>query len=315
MTNEKVTVNREYKDRLFKLVFREKKDLLELYNAVNNTAYDNPEDMEVNTLEDVVYMGMKNDLSFLVKDVLNLFEHQSSYSPNLPLRGLFYFADLYRKLIGNKRDIYSSKLIQLPMPQFVIFYNGNKTEPECQELHLSEAFGKSEIQAEPCLECKAVMLNINLGNNQELMERCRRLREYAEFVSIVKANLAKGMAAEQAVDEAVTECVKTGILADVLSAHRQEVLDVLLTEYDEELHIRSEREIAMEEGEKRGLKQGIEQGIERGIEQGIERGKKSIIHNMLSCGVSDEEICKMVECSQSLIDEVRKERTAEEVLL
>ena len=60
---QNITVNRQYKDRLFKLIFKEKEDLLELYNAVNNTSYDNPEDIEVNTLEDVVYMGMKNDIS------------------------------------------------------------------------------------------------------------------------------------------------------------------------------------------------------------------------------------------------------------
>lgn len=94
MTRNKL-VNREYKDRLFKLVFREKKDLLELYNAINDTEYDNLDDIEINTLEDVVYMGMKNDISFLVTDVLNLYEHQSTFSPNLPLRGLLYFADLY----------------------------------------------------------------------------------------------------------------------------------------------------------------------------------------------------------------------------
>ena len=71
---QKKSVNREYKDRLFKLIFREKKDLLELYNAINDTDYDNPEDIEVNTLEDVVYMGMKNDVSFLITDVLNLYD-------------------------------------------------------------------------------------------------------------------------------------------------------------------------------------------------------------------------------------------------
>ena len=118
------------------------KIFLQLYNAINDTEYDNPDDIEVNTIEDVVYMGMKNDISFLIKDILNLYEHQSTFSPNLPLRGLFYFSDLYRKLIDNKQDIYSSKLIQLPYPQFVIFYNGTRDEPERQELQLHEAFPK-----------------------------------------------------------------------------------------------------------------------------------------------------------------------------
>ena len=92
-------INKKYKDRLFRLIFQDKKDLLELYNAINNSDYTNPEDLTITTIEDVVYMGMKNDLSFLIDDVLNLYEHQSSFSPNLPLRGLFYFSSLYREQI------------------------------------------------------------------------------------------------------------------------------------------------------------------------------------------------------------------------
>lgn len=103
--------NREYKDRLFKLIFREKRELLELYNALNDTAYENPEEIEVNTLEDVVYLGMKNDISFLLQEVLNLYEHQNTMSPNLPLRGLFYFSTLYRRIVASNHDIYSSKRI------------------------------------------------------------------------------------------------------------------------------------------------------------------------------------------------------------
>ena len=98
MSEEHKNTNRKYKDRLFKLVFREKKDLLDLYNSINSTEYNNPEEIEVNTIEDAVYMGMKNDISFLIKDMQNLYEHQSTFSPNLPLRGLFYLSDLYRKI-------------------------------------------------------------------------------------------------------------------------------------------------------------------------------------------------------------------------
>ena len=99
----KAQINRQYKDRLFKLVFKEKEDLLKLYNAINGTDYNNPDDIEVNTLDDVVYMGMKNDISFLITDILNLYEHQSTFNPNLPLRGLFYFTRLYQKIGGNEK--------------------------------------------------------------------------------------------------------------------------------------------------------------------------------------------------------------------
>ena len=111
LCQHEVFVNRQYKDRLFKFIFKEKEDLLQLYNAINGTNYNNPEDIEVNTLEDVIYMGMKNDISFLLTDVLNLYEHQSTFSPNLPLRGLFYFSRLYQKIMGNEKKIYSAKLI------------------------------------------------------------------------------------------------------------------------------------------------------------------------------------------------------------
>lgn len=253
MEKEETTkVNREYKDRLFKFIFREKTDLLELYNAINDTAYDDPEAIEVNTMEDVVYMGMRNDLSFLVMDVLNLYEHQSTYSPNLPLRGLFYFADLYRGMVGEQQDLYSSKRIELPMPQFVIFYNGMQSEPERRILKLSDAFWKGNPKMLPGIECTAVMLNINLGSNARLMEKSKRLREYAQFVACVRENLSHKKRIGQAVDEAVETCLRKGILADILSKNRQEVRDMLLTEYNEELHLRNERQIALEEGEQKG---------------------------------------------------------------
>ena len=93
------TLNREYKDSQFRLIYSEKKDLLDLYNALNGTSYSDPEELEVNTLEDAVYISIKNDISFLVGGTLNLYEHQSTYNPNLPIRGLIYLAHLYEGYI------------------------------------------------------------------------------------------------------------------------------------------------------------------------------------------------------------------------
>lgn len=164
MENE-AKMNMQYKDRLFKLVFREKKDLLQLYNAVNHTTYDKPEDIEVNTMEDVIYMGMKNDISFIIHNVLNLYEHQSTFSPNLPLRGLFYFADIYRKIVGKNSDLYSSKLIKLPVPQFIVFYNGLGDAPEKQTLYLHDAFAKTYsdkdfLPTDAAIDCRTTFLQI-----------------------------------------------------------------------------------------------------------------------------------------------------------
>ena len=207
---------------------------------------------------------MKNDISFLIKDILNLYEHQSTFSPNLPLRGLFYFADLYRKLLGNKQDLYSSKLIQLPYPQFIVFYNGTKDEPERQLLQLHEAFPVCSNREEAALQCHAVVLNINLGYNSDIMEKCRKLKEYASFIACVRENLAQGKEIRQAIDDAVETCIRNGILEEILRNNREEVCSMLLTEYDEQAHIESEREIALKEGEAIGRAAGREEGLKEG---------------------------------------------------
>ena len=77
---KRFTVNRKHKDRLFQRVFADKKDLLDLYNAINGTDYTDPDELEITTLEDVIYMSMKNDMSFIVSSTLNLYEHQSTFT-------------------------------------------------------------------------------------------------------------------------------------------------------------------------------------------------------------------------------------------
>ena len=264
--------NREYKDRLFKFIFREKQDLLELYNALNGTTHDDPEDIVVNTLEDVVYMGMRNDISFLLQEMLNLYEHQSTMSPNLPLRGLLYFAALYRKLLVNHEDLYSSRRIALPLPRFVIFYNGSKEEPESTNLYLHDSSPPKYRSDDADLDCRATLININAGHNRELMKKCRRLEEYSIFVGKVREYQKKDYIIEQAIELAVDDCVRNGILEDILRENREEVRCMLLTEYNEQAHIENERKIAADEAFEQGMELGIEEGMERGIEEGMERG-------------------------------------------
>ena len=211
-------INKKYKDRLFRLIFQDKKDLLELYNAINNSDYTNPEDLTITTIEDVVYMGMKNDLSFIIGDVMNLYEHQSSYSPNLPLRGLFYFASLYRERIEDvKQKLYMNVPLHIPFPQYIVFYNGTKQEPERQELKLSDLFVKTGKEVPPALECKAVVLNINFGHNRELMEKCVTLREYSRFVVMIRQQ----MSGELPFEEVVDTCIRQGILSEILRKNRR----------------------------------------------------------------------------------------------
>ena len=134
-------VKRNFKDSLFRLVFHGKEELLSLYNAVNGSSYTNADDLEINTLEDVVYMGMKNDVSFLFAHYLNLYEAQSTSNPNMPLRGTIYFGDLIKGWVeSNHLDMYSEKQIMIPKPKFLVFYNGLKKEPERKILRLSDSF-------------------------------------------------------------------------------------------------------------------------------------------------------------------------------
>ena len=247
-------VNRKYKDTLFRFIFRDKKDLLELYNAVNDTEYKDPDDLEINTLENVIYLKMKNDLSFLLGASMNLYEHQSTWNPNMPLRGLFYFAELYQRHVDSHGyRLTGSGRIPLPFANYVVFYNGLEQEEESMELRLSDGFEGQKEGSVPCLECMVKVLNINSGQNRELMEKCRRLWEYAEFIQKIRQNLQKGMVLEEAVEHAITDCLEHGILTDVLRKGQMEVRNMLLEEYDE----KADREYLKKEAREEG------KGIER----------------------------------------------------
>ena len=253
---------RKYKDTLFRMIFSEKEALLSLYNAVNGTQYADPEDLEVNTLEHAVYMNMKNDISFVFDFYLNLYEHQSTFNPNMPLRNLFYVSKVLSGMTA-KRNLYGSRIIQIPTPRFVVFYNGEAEKPERMVLHLSDAFEKP--MEEPELELKVTVLNINAENNGELFENCRLLREYMLYVEKVRKYTAK-LPIEEAVNRAVDESIQEGILEEFLRKHRAEAVEVSIFEYDEQAHMQSVREEGIAEGIKEGKAQGIAEGIIRLLE-------------------------------------------------
>lgn len=235
---------RTYKDRVFRMIFKEKKEFLELYNAMNESSYDNPEDLIVTTLDNAIYMGIKNDVSFLLYDRLTLYEHQSTDNPNIPLRNLLYVADIYSNLT-REANLYGSRLVQIPEPQFVVFYNGTEEVPERFVLRLSDMYqSHSEHTA---LELETLILNINLGCNKQLMERCKSLHDYAVFVALIR-RYAKGMPLKQAVNKAINECIDQDILADFLRKNRAEVFKMSIYEYDEEKHMQQERRDAREDG-------------------------------------------------------------------
>lgn len=263
---QNIQENRKYKDALFRMVFREKKYLLELYNAINGTDYQNEDDLEVNTLENVLYMGMKNDVSFLIGCTMNLYEHQSTKNANMPLRGLLYFARLFEEYVTeNALDIYGSKICKLPTPYYIVFYNGEQDEADERILKLSDAFSEESA----CLECKVRLLNINYGHNRELLEKCRRLKEYAIFVAKVRMYQKNSQnTLKQAIMQAMEECIKEGILTDILTKQKAEVLGVLLSTFNKELYEKNLKEDAYYEGIADGEREKLRKQIEKKLEKG-----------------------------------------------
>jgi hypothetical protein len=257
-TKNEIRVARNHKDRLFRMIFREKKELLSLYNAVNGTFYTNAEDLEIVTLENAIYMNMKNDLAFIMDSYLNLYEHQSTYSPNMPLRDLFYIAKELQGQIDH-RDLYRNTLIKIPTPRFLVFYNGSEEQAEKKYLRLSDAFQKS--MDDPDLELVVTMLNINLGKNKKLLEQCRTLKEYAIYVKKVRTYAKSMKNVEEAVERAVTECINEGILQEFLLQNRKEAVEMSIFEYDEEAVFEIVRKDEYEKGHQEGIIEGKVESI------------------------------------------------------
>lgn len=278
-----------------------KKNLLELFNALNGTNYEDENELEINTIEDTIYMGMKNDVSCIIQSNMAMYEQQSTWNPNMPLRGILYSARLFSKYIkANKLNIYSEKLIKIPTPQYYVFYNGKKKIGDKVILKLSDAF--SAPQNEGQFEWTATVLNINEDHNEELLSKCKILREYAILVDRIKENKQKYDTVEETVESAVDYCIKNNILREFLREHRSEVIMSLLTEYDEEETMGYVRRDAYRDGEKAGMEKGIEQGMQQG-----EMTKLiSMVNKKMQKGKSIEEIVEDLEEDRETIEKIVK---------
>lgn len=298
-----VKPEREYKDRLFRMIFKDKKELMSLYNAMNGTNYMNPDDLQINTLDNAIYMGMRNDLSFLIDYRMQVYEHQSTYNPNMPLRELVYITRLYAGLTRNQ-NLYGTKLVEIPTPRFVAFYNGETEKPDLMELKLSDSF---EIQEEEVsLQLKMSMLNINPGHNDKLLSECKTLGDYSRYVAKVRTYVKK-MPIEDAVEQAIVECIQDDILADFLRKHRVEAKNVSIFEYDEARHMEMEREASREEGRQVGREEGE---IKKVIEQIRKKALKGLdvetIAEHLEESVDEvRAVCELIEENPSAgVDEI-----------
>ena len=261
-------VNVQYKDRLFNFLFsseENRKWTLSLYNAVNNSSYTDPYAIEITTIKEVMYLGMHNDVSFLISDEMNLYEQQSTYNPNMPLRMLQYTGNLYEKYIKQRNlNKYGDQIISLPVPKLVVFYNGTRSQPDEITLKLSDSFPKG---ADSDIEVTVRMLNVNYGKNQILLENCKVLGEYAWLVAEIRK--IKGENRDEdignAIDQAITAMPEDFVIRSFLIEHRAEVKGMLLTEYNEA----ETMELFKEDGRKEGRKEGRREGRKEGRKEGI----------------------------------------------
>ena len=221
--------NAQYRDSVFRSFFNEPTRLLSLCNAVLGTDYDNPDKLEINTLEGIFFDSRKNDISCSIDNqFLVLVEHQSSVNNNMPFRFFAYVTELLNKLVTDKRKLYREQLITFPAPKFFVLYNGNEFEPVEKIMRLSDAFGGDSSS----LELIVTAYNINRGANAPLLGKCPYLRDYSTLVGEVKDGLAEGLPLRNAIIRAVKFCLDNGIMGDYLVKHSEEVFDMLALEWN-----------------------------------------------------------------------------------
>ena len=282
--------NGEYRDRLFKFIFgnpENKKWTLELYNAVNGSNYENADDIRYNTIDDAIYMNMKNDVSFIIEDTMSLYEQQATYCPNMPLRFLMYLAKLYEKYVKTENlYLYGKTLKKIPQPKCVCFYNGTDKKEDRKILRLSDMYfenTKIKDKIEGIVELEVIMINVNFGHNKKLLEKCKPLYEYSFFVGrmifhIDRIKEERGeYVLEESIDRAIEDLPKDFKILKFILANRTEVKDMCLFEYDQEQAMKSEREEGRIEGRAEGREEGREEERENTIKMMLNMVKDKIL--------------------------------------
>jgi len=247
--------NRKYKDTLFSELFNQPQNLRELYNALAGTNYGEDTPIEINTLENVFFNDLKNDVSFTIggKYVV-LLEHQSTISANMPLRCLMYIARILEKMI-NERAIYREKLLQIPTPEFIVLYNGEKPFPKEKTLRLSDAYlgNDKSHKGFGSLDLTVRVVNINPKVNGGLLKKSEALGDYSTFIEQVRHNKRRGLLPSDAIKEAIKWGVSQGLLGEYLKEHGAEVTSMLYTEFNIDIAKEVWQEEAREDGYEEGL--------------------------------------------------------------
>ena len=287
--------NREHKSDVISMMLQIPEYALDVYNAMNDSAYTDPDMIQIMRLENGISLSVRNDASFFISNYLNLYEHQSTYSPNAPLRFLIYLTNLLKTTI-RKRDLYSRKRVQIATPHFAVFYNGTEKRPEKEVLKLSDAFIHQTDTPE--IELTVTVYNINPDNNTQLLEKSEVLRSYMIFVNRVRENLEHQRKIEQntrflsseyneaehddtelmedleaAINEAIDYCIEHDIMETFFRENRSEVTKSMVLDYTWE---RREELIRAEEYE-----DGKREGLEIGRAEGEKATQKKLLQNLM----------------------------------
>lgn len=238
--------NREYKSDVFSMLMGDKNNALSVYNILNGTNLTNPDEVEIQTLDKGVSLTVRNDAAFVVDASLSVYEHQSTVCPNMPVRNLVYYTTIVSEYL-KKKNIFGRKLVKIPVPKFVVFYNGDEDQPSEYEMKLSDAFEKKVENPELELVCK--VYNINFGKNKDILDRCPILREYMTFVDYVRFYHKEQNFEDLciAINRAIDRCINEGVLKDFLQKNRAEVIKVTQLDYTFDRQVMLEREDAREE--------------------------------------------------------------------
>ena len=292
--DELIKGNRECKDTLFCFLFgneKYKELTLSLYNAINGTDYDDPSLITISTLKDVIFVSIRNDVSFLIEGTFNFYEHQSTFNPNMPIRMFIYAAREYNKYIcDRKMNVYLDSKLTLPVPKLVCFYNGDKDQPDSRLLRFTDLLGEGTDPSVSDIEITIHMFNINFDRNRDLLNKCRALQEYSMFVQGVRNFITQHTLTHKdniapAIIYALDNLPEESVIRPILLSNKSEVIDMCITEYTREKELYFHK---------------------RETEEAVLNNKKETAKNMLLNGISDELIIKCTGISPELLDEIKK---------
>jgi predicted transposase/invertase (TIGR01784 family) len=265
---------------------------LELYNAIQNTGYGKDTEIEITTLESVLYMERINDISFVIDGkIVVLIEHQSTINPNMPLRMLLYIARVYEKIM-DPRNLYTKTKMSIPHPEFIVLYNGVDDYPDSQVLKLSDMFVQYGVDNPINLELTVQVYNINKGRNPQFADKSKTLDGYETFIAAAR-EYEKTMDREEAIGKAIEDCIKQNILKEFLEKHSSEVRNMLLTEWDWDTALRVREEDGVVKGLREGLREGMREGLREGMQKGELKGKMQTAKNLKAKGIDVDTIAEV----------------------